>query len=157
MGADNRTMDSDELVRRRTAGWQRLLERLAREEAESWIARGLLPVLQAARVDPSLGRLFPFQSLMSLCFSRCSDWPYTNDCPAIGAARDGTYDVMAFAYPKPDLEGPPPPLVGQAANATEAVAIASAALTPPMPSVWIGTADKPDQETSIAAADPTLM
>jgi hypothetical protein len=150
-GADHQATDSGDVIQRRASLWQQFLHRLTIEAEGSWVARGLRPVAALAREDPRLGRLFPFQSLMSLCFSRCSDWPYTNDCPAIGAARDGTYDVSAYPYPKLSWESPRP-LVGYAANPTEAVRVASAALTPPMPGVWIGTADRLDDGSPSASA-----
>jgi hypothetical protein len=116
------------------------------EASESWVDRGLLPVAMLAHRDPRLGRLFPFTALFFLCFSRSSDHPFTNDCPAIGVDRDGIYRVMATAYPIPFPDGDWPAISGELSDPQEAIAIASRALPPSASIVWIGTAaDEPSR------------
>jgi hypothetical protein len=51
-------------------------------------------VIRAAAVRPELRMLFPFTSMHFLCFSRCTGYPYTADCPVIAPAGNGRYSVM---------------------------------------------------------------
>lgn len=43
----------------------------------------LAPLLEKAMEVPVLRRLFPFTSLSSLCFSRCTGYPFSGDCPSV--------------------------------------------------------------------------
>src|SRR5258708_4271848 len=36
---------------------------------------------------PVLRRLFPFTSLVWLCFSRCTGYPFSGDCPSVCSSR----------------------------------------------------------------------
>jgi hypothetical protein len=80
----------DAIRTRRDREWNSMLRYL--EKGNSWVTSGLLPVALLARDHPRLGLLFPFQSVNRLCFSRCSDFPYTNDCPCIGVDRKGAFE-----------------------------------------------------------------
>ena len=39
--------------------------------------------MKQAAADPALGRLFPYTSTFRLCFSRCTGYPFSGDCPLI--------------------------------------------------------------------------
>lgn len=43
----------------------------------------LVDVFEIASNTPELRQLFPFFSMWKLCFSRCTEWPYTYDLPCI--------------------------------------------------------------------------
>ena len=47
-----------------------------------------------AKQTPVLRRLFPFTSHNRFCFSRCTGYPYSADCPYIGPLDDGRYEVF---------------------------------------------------------------
>ena len=127
----------DSLSLRRDQLWDGLIALLAR--GDSTYHGGLFPVAEHARLNDRLRRLFPFVSLNRLCFSRCSDFPYTNDCPAIGVDRNGRYGVTATCYPTPRLvDGVSVPLGDETDNPAEAVAIA-AAHVPADAEVWLGS------------------
>lgn len=69
--------------------WQKYLASAAAEKAE------IEEVLRLAAKQPKLRQLFPFTSLYVLCFSRCTGYPFTQDCPAISPNMDGTYTVLS--------------------------------------------------------------
>src|SRR5262249_37534363 len=48
----------------------------------------LTPLVEKAMAVPALRRLFPFTSLYSLCFSRCTGYPFSGDCPSAAPAGD---------------------------------------------------------------------
>lgn len=54
----------------------------------------LLPFLAEAAKQPVLRGLFPYMSMMALCFSRCTGYPYTGDCPVVIPVGPGRYRVM---------------------------------------------------------------
>jgi hypothetical protein len=59
-----------------------------------YLTEDLEPLLVAAASQrPTLRQLFPFFSLYSLCFSRCSGYPYTRDLPSIRQTSGGAYLV----------------------------------------------------------------
>lgn len=95
---------ADELVRTLRARWDELLSRC--DDDQSWVGQALRPVIAAASASSQLRALFPFTSLNRLCFSRCSDYPYTGDCPCI-VATAGDYVVLATWFvsdePAPEL------------------------------------------------------
>ena len=66
--------------------WGRLLERFRSAERE---VVGLPELVEAAFRKEELRRLFPFTSLYLLCFSRCTGYPFTNDCPSVCPDRGG--------------------------------------------------------------------
>lgn len=53
--------------------------------------------IKIAKQDEIIGKLFPFTSLMRLCFSRCTGYPYTYDTPIVIPIIDekGTYEVRS--------------------------------------------------------------
>jgi hypothetical protein len=55
--------------------------------------RDLLPFLEEALKTPELRRLFPFTSLVHLCFSRCTGYPFTRDCPHVTPLASGRFRV----------------------------------------------------------------
>ncbi|MFC4635354.1 DUF6193 family natural product biosynthesis protein [Dokdonia ponticola] len=53
--------------------------------------------IEIAKQDEIIGKLFPFTSLMRLCFSRCTGYPYTYDIPIVIPIIDekGKYEVRS--------------------------------------------------------------
>jgi hypothetical protein len=51
------------------------------------------PIVTLAAAHPVLGKLFPYTSLDRLCFSRCTGYPYTGDCPIVLPPNSGVYIV----------------------------------------------------------------
>ena len=49
--------------------------------------------VRLAYETPQLRQLFPFTSLSRLCFSRCTGYPYTEDCPVVGCTPEGKHTV----------------------------------------------------------------
>ena len=51
--------------------------------------------IEIAKQDKVIGKLFPFTSLMRLCFSRCTGYPYTYDTPIVISIpyENGKYEV----------------------------------------------------------------
>ena len=43
----------------------------------------LTPLVEKAMKVPALRQLFPFTSLVWLCFSRCTGYPFSGDCPSV--------------------------------------------------------------------------
>jgi hypothetical protein len=122
------------------------------EGDDSWVGRGLLVVARLARAESTLGGVFPFQSLNRLCFSRCSDFPYTNDLPCIGVGKQGEFGVDRYPYSKngrdePD-EGRDMGDAGNAIGAADAIAIAVSVLPRNASDVWLGTSDRHDSRAS---------
>lgn len=99
----------------------------------TWVDESLQPVLAAAAAHPDLRRLFPFTSMNRLCFSRCSEYPYTFDCPCIAAGR-GQYAVLATWA----VGDEPAPVLAETDDPTEAVSVMVKHL-PADRRVWIGT------------------
>lgn len=58
--------------------WQLVYSREKRDDTNGV----LLPLVEKAMESPVLRRLFPFTSLNALCFSRCTGYPLSGDCPA---------------------------------------------------------------------------
>jgi hypothetical protein len=54
----------------------------------------LLPLLLVARKKRELKMLFPFTSHIRLCFSRCTGFPYSGDCPFAAPTKQGQYQVF---------------------------------------------------------------
>jgi hypothetical protein len=70
--------------------WDRLEESM--KSGDHKVA--LLPLVVAARKRNELKVLFPFTSLIRLCFSRCTGFPYSGDCPHAAPAEDGLFLVF---------------------------------------------------------------
>jgi hypothetical protein len=113
------------------ARWDSVREQLG----DSWVDVAIRPLVAAAVESESLGGLFPFTSMNRLCFSRCSDYPFTFDCPCI-EATPSTYFVLA-TWSVGDERAP---VLLETQNVGEAVAAVVANL-PTDRSVWIGAAD----------------
>jgi hypothetical protein len=129
---DDRVVDEDVAAALRSA-WAHELERIA--AGSTWVDKSLRPILAAAADDPDLRSLFPFTSMNRLCFSRCSAYPYTFDCPCIAADR-GHYSVLATWA----VSDEPAPILAEADEAAEAVSVVVRHL-PDDRRVWIGTAE----------------
>src|SRR5262249_21231407 len=71
--------------------WERL-EETARTQSHKAV---LLPLVVAARKRKELRQLFPFTSLVSLCLSRCTGYPFSGDCPYAVPTKEGHYQVFA--------------------------------------------------------------
>jgi hypothetical protein len=67
--------------------WTMLLKRAAEGHSE------MLPVINEAMTRPELRSLFPFMSLVHLCFSRCTGYPFSNDCPHVTPLSPNSYRV----------------------------------------------------------------
>lgn len=76
--------------------WQSLLLGWRKQE-KSFGAPGRTPTLliEAAMKRSELRQLYPFTSLISLCFSRTTGYPFTKDCPRIEPQGGGIYWVYA--------------------------------------------------------------
>ena len=112
--------------------WSAKIERVG--AGSSWVDQSLEPVVTVAAADPDLRELFPFTSMNRLCFSRCSAYPYTVDCPCISADR-GHYVVLSTWA----VSDEPAPVLGETGDPTTAVAIVVAHL-PADRAIWIGSA-----------------
>jgi len=55
----------------------------------------LVEIVNCAFQTPELRQLFPFISLFSLCFSRCTGYPYLTDTPSVCPLEDGKYQVFS--------------------------------------------------------------
>ena len=71
------------------ARWKSFLEEPARHHLE------LAAPVAAAALEPRLRQLFPYTSMLTLCFSRCTGYPYTRDCPSITPRGEGLFVVCA--------------------------------------------------------------
>ena len=107
------------------------------DDDHSWVGDALPPVIEAAFVTPELRALFPFTSLNRLCFSRCSHFPYTDDCSCI-AAWPGKYIVQAWWAA---TDEPPPELV-RTTDLDLAIRTVIDNL-PPDRAAWLGDRDHP--------------
>lgn len=88
---------------------------------------------RAAFARPELRELFPFTSHMRLCFSRCSAYPFTIDCPAVAASREGYHVVACWV-----VSDPMPPVLGSTADPEEAIQVVVDHL-PTERDVWLGS------------------
>ena len=112
--------------------WDAEVHRIA--TGTSWVELWLQPVLALAAADQDLRRLFPFTSMNRLCFSRCSEYPFTLDCPCISVSKDQYVVVSTWA-----VGDEPAPVLAETADPGEAVAALVAHL-PADRTVWIGNA-----------------
>jgi Family of unknown function (DUF6193) len=116
------------------AGWTG--ERSLWDVDHTWVGEALRPVIEAAFVTPELRALFPFTSMNRLCFSRCSEFPYTIDCPCI-AAWPEEYVVQAWW----DGHDEPPELI-RTTDLDLAITVLVDNL-PPSRATWLGDGDHP--------------
>lgn len=68
------------------AAWARLLADTSRSEDTR-------RAIEAASREPRLRQLFPYTSMFTLCFSRCTGYPFTRDIPCITPLGRGRYSV----------------------------------------------------------------
>ncbi|MGA4543187.1 DUF6193 family natural product biosynthesis protein [Uniformispora flossi] len=54
---------------------------------------GQVNLIAAARAEPRLAQLYPYTSVMSLCFSACMHFPYQDVAPRVEPLRDGRFRV----------------------------------------------------------------
>ena len=74
--------------------WQSLLEGWrVQEKSFGSPERTPTRLIEAAMKRPELRQLFPFTSLISLCFSRTTGYPFTRDCPRIEPQGNDIYWV----------------------------------------------------------------
>jgi len=127
----------------RDAWWRECLD----NPEPGWFGERLGLLLAATGGTP-LRSLFPYTSVNSLQFSRCSEFPWTYDCPWIWFTPD-----RFIAYPPhPSLDRPgntnfplPEPLI-DTDDPRAAVDAAVAALLPTWREVWLGSTDTPPAE-----------
>jgi len=86
--------------------------------------------VRAAMLTPELRQLFPFMSLRVFCFSRCTGYPYTRDCPSVFSSTAGRYVVLQRNGDR-----------SQPMNAAEAVRLVVNSLPPNCGPARSGTAD----------------
>ncbi|HMJ91930.1 MAG TPA: DUF6193 family natural product biosynthesis protein [Candidatus Acidoferrum sp.] len=65
-------------------------EQLVNDEARLPEFRTLV---RRAAAEPRLRELFPYSSMHTLCFSRCTGYPFTRDTPSITPIGNGNYRV----------------------------------------------------------------
>jgi hypothetical protein len=67
--------------------WQEYMANLGEPHAE------LVAFVRAAARRPELRQLFPYTSMYTFCFSRCTGYPFTRDIPRVTPLSDGHYEV----------------------------------------------------------------
>lgn len=87
------TTVSRELDRLSSAAWDGVVR--SAEGNDGHQGPQLRRLITAAQARPELKRLFPYTSMGTLCFSHCSDWPFTTGCPCIGVDRELHFVVLA--------------------------------------------------------------
>lgn len=85
--------------------------------------------------DEVLGKLFPFTSLYTLCFSRCTGYPYTYDAPTVTPVSKTLFGRSKYEVRLPDNE-----VIGRG-NAAEAIALVKANLPLDIKRAVKGTAE----------------
>ncbi|MBB2947336.1 hypothetical protein FB565_007104 [Actinoplanes lutulentus] len=107
---------------------------------DDWVAMRLRQLAAAAQGTP-LRNLFPYTSHNSLHFSRCSHYPFTQDCPWIWFAPEPHF--VAYAPHPTGIQGnladSQPPVLLDTDDPAAAVAAAVQALPPHYGTVWIGS------------------
>jgi len=61
--------------------------------------RELMPFITLAARHPSLRSLFPYTSHSTFCFSRCTGYPFSYDCPHVTPDGQGHFTVATPAGP----------------------------------------------------------
>jgi hypothetical protein len=125
---------SDEQAKRLADAWQAVARFSA--GAPPRLRDRLDPLIAAARATPELADLFPFTSMNRLCFSRCSDYPYTFDCPCVGVGHDG-YAVQPTWAVSDEQD---PPLLDRSDDLSVVLRVVVEHL-PLDRSTWLGTRD----------------
>lgn len=104
----------------------------------------LAPLVEKARDDPLLQFLFPFTSLYSLCFSRCTGYPFSGDCPSAcptSQVRPAVVSSKLYQVSISEGEFPPNSKVLGEGDAAEAVKLIVRHLPPNCGPAIQGTAD----------------
>ena len=57
----------------------------------------LAPFVAAASRRSELRQLFPYTSMNTFCFSRCTGYPFTRDTPLVRPLKNGQYEVVSPA------------------------------------------------------------
>jgi len=102
--------------------WNLILNDQNRKEIKNFV--------KLAIKDEILKTLFPFTSLMTLCFSRCTGFPYTYDTPTVSPTLTGEY-IIRLGHDK---------IIGQG-SAIEAIKIVKDNLPKDIKPAIKGTAD----------------
>jgi hypothetical protein len=122
----------------RDATWDGKLNRTG----DGWVATRVRQLATAAQGTP-LRSLFPYTSHNSLHFSRCSQYPFTHDCPWVWFDREPRFITYA---PHPtgiqgNLAEPRPPVLLDTDDPAAAIAAAVQALPPHYGTTWIGSVE----------------
>jgi hypothetical protein len=102
---------------------------------DSKVGTDLKAFVDLAINDVILSRLFPFTSLYTLCFSRCTGYPYTHDTPTVTPI--GRRVLGGYQY---EVKLPGNTIAGRG-SAAEALAIVKANLPPGIQPAVKGTAE----------------
>lgn len=113
--------------------WASLIDSVERESAT--FAESLRPIVAAAAANSELRALFPFTSVGRLCFSRCSEYPYTVDCPCIAHRRGRCWVQATWAVTDEDT-----PVIAETTDVDEAIRVVVANL-PAERHVWLGSSE----------------
>ncbi|MES2790541.1 MAG: DUF6193 family natural product biosynthesis protein [Planctomycetota bacterium] len=54
--------------------------------------------ISLASQQPALRMLFPYTSHITVCFSRCTGYPYSNDCPHVTPIGQGQFEVRMSGF-----------------------------------------------------------
>ena len=83
--------------------WTTFLGEVFESDAENddWFHRHLRPLLTAGSNYEVLRRLYPYQALNQLAFSRT--WPPADDLPAINVGSEGLYAIVSDSGPGGEL------------------------------------------------------
>ncbi|MCP2323361.1 hypothetical protein HDA40_001868 [Hamadaea flava] len=125
--------------------WLRQLDR----SRDDWFTTQLVRLLTAAQATP-LRTLFPYTSHNSLHFSRCSNYPFTHDCPWIWFSPEGkfiTYPPHTSLVLQGNLADPSPALA-DTQNPEIAINAAVEALPASWRHVWVGTVEDDPADNS---------
>jgi len=125
----------DEQTQRRERAWTEVAKHAAKDKP--WLRDLLLPLVEAAKETPELAVLFPFTSMNRLCFSRCSDYPFTLDCPCVAVGRNGYVVQPTWAV----SEEQDAPLLGTTDDLASVLRVVVEHL-PSDRSTWIGSRDE---------------
>jgi hypothetical protein len=101
--------------------------------------RFVTDIIEAAHAVPVLRQLFPYTSHLSLCFSTCTGYPYSDDIPLIEPREGDGYAVRNRFRDE---------VIGQAEDAQSAVAILLSHLPAGVGPAVAGTADDPELDST---------
>jgi len=79
--------------------WESLLKRwIGIDERTGRSAESPTALIEVASKRPELRQLFPFTSLATLCFSRTTGYPFTDDCPHAVSIGNGRFRAYSPTY-----------------------------------------------------------